>query len=265
MRFLVDTQHVPRDPHSQGVQVIAAGLWRCATSSLQIAFEEKVQPSLAPSMHGAYVMPSVRVMKLCTAACREQDTGRRRKLLRHIFTGYNASSDYPGMAFVDDLLDMYPFAKVILNQRKSATVWKSSVEQSIGFFASKWYLLIGYWVPQSYWHYRVYADYKILAKRRFGTDELFTTDFYDLHNAWVKKVASERGHQVLDWEPSVGWSELCKFLDLQVPVDVFPQVNEGEAIAKLKRYLILRGIGVWLTVLMAVVSSIYLLRLLALR
>lgn len=53
MRFRDNTQTIPRDPNSPGLQVIAAGKWRCATSSLQLAFQAILDPPLAPSMHGA--------------------------------------------------------------------------------------------------------------------------------------------------------------------------------------------------------------------
>jgi hypothetical protein len=53
MRFIDETQTTPKDPHNPGLQIIAAGLWRCATLSLQVVFEEVLQPRLTPSMHGA--------------------------------------------------------------------------------------------------------------------------------------------------------------------------------------------------------------------
>lgn len=257
MRFLVDTQDAPRDRDSEGVHVIAAGLWRCATSSLQTAFEQHL--GLAPSMHGAYVMPSVKMLQLCTAACREEDVDKRCHLLRQIFTGYNASSDYPGMAFLDDLLAMYPSAKVVLNKRSSATAWKASVDTSLKFFSTKTYMLVGFWIPQSYWHYRVYSDYAILAKRRFGTDDIFTTGLYERHNQWVRDVTRAHGRQLLEWDPSMGWEELCKFLERDIPQARFPQINEGEAIAKLKRYLVLRGLAVWLLVILGTSGFFYIL------
>lgn len=244
-RFLVDTQDIPRDPHSTGVHVLAAGLWRCATSSLQTAFETSLTPNFAPSMHGAYVMPSVQVMQLCCKACRETDVERRRHMLRTIFTGYNASSDYPGMAFVDDLVGMFPDIKVVLNKRRSALAWSKSARESLKFFSTRTYMLTTFWVPQSYWHYRVYADYAILAKRRFGTEDIWSVDFYEKHNQWVRDVCAANKQPLLEWEPAMGWDSLCAFLGHDVPGQPFPQVNEGEAIAKLKRYLILRGLATW--------------------
>lgn len=57
MRFVHDTHTIAKDENSGGLEVIAAGQWRCATSSLQLAFERILDPPLAPSMHGA-VRPS---------------------------------------------------------------------------------------------------------------------------------------------------------------------------------------------------------------
>ena len=264
MRFVTDTQKVARDSNSEGLQVLAAGLWRCATSSLQVAFEEHFQPGLAPSMHGAYIMPSVAAMKLCCAACRETNTEKRRKMLYQLFTGYNASSDYPGMAFADDLMDMYPGVKVVLNQRKSAEEWKESVDNSLKFFASRTYLIVTCWVPQSYWHYRVYKDYQILAKRRFGVDhDMFSEEHYLRHNEWVREMARYRGKEVLEWDPSVGWSTLSSFVGTSMPDGKVPQINEAETIRQLKRYLVARGLLVWcaITVVFAVMIILGISRL----
>lgn len=257
MRFLVNTQDIPRNPDSKGLQVIAAGLWRCATSSLQFAFEEVMQPSFAPSMHGAYIMPSIPAMKACYAACIEQDDRARREILHQLFDGYNASSDFPGMAFLDDLLEMYPGAKVILNKRSSAKGWKKSIDGSLRFFSTWTYLVIGFWIPQSYWHYGVYAGYKKLARRRWGLDDIFSEEAYHRHNEWVERVAAEHGAPLLQWEPGMGWEELCQFVGRDLTDKPFPQLNEGLEIAKLKRYLILRGLLAWLVVVAVALTAIY--------
>lgn len=227
------------------LEVLAAGQWRCATSSLQIAFEECLFPSYTPSMHGARVLPSVRLLKLACAACREQDRERRHTILHQIFDGYNASSDFPGFAFVDDLLDMYPDCLLILNKRNSPEAWQESVRSSLQFFSSRWYLLATWWVPQSYWHYQLYRSYMELAKRRHGIDDIFSTELYNQHNQWVHTSAMVRGRDVLEWEPSIGWEPLCKFIGREVPDEPFPRVNDAAAIEELKRYLVIRGLLVW--------------------
>jgi hypothetical protein len=46
------------------------------------------------------------------AAWDTQDKGKRQTLIREILSHYQATVDFPGSLFVDDLIDMYPEAKV---------------------------------------------------------------------------------------------------------------------------------------------------------
>lgn len=240
--------------HTTGPQLLAAGLWRTATSSLQSAFESPTL-SLSPSMHGAYIMPSNERMQLCVSACSASTPAhQRREILHALFDGYRASSDFPGMAFVDDLLDMYPSMRVVLNQRKSPQAWEKSVRGSLRFFSTRTYLVLTYWVPQSYWHHRLYRAYMDLARRRWGIEDVFTAEAYQVHNEWVREVCRERGREVVEWEPGMGWGPLCEVVGREVPRDAegredeFPNVNESEAIADLTKFLIKRGLKAWAVV-----------------
>ena len=105
MRFVDDDRVV--DPTSGiQMQVIAAGFARCATSSLQAAFENDL--GLGPSMHMGHVAPHVDRLKYCVAALLEEDKAKRQAILHKLFDGYAASCDFPGFTFVDDLIEMYP-------------------------------------------------------------------------------------------------------------------------------------------------------------
>lgn len=248
MRFITNTQPNPPSTHSTGPKVLAAGLWRCATSSLQCAFESHL--NLSPSLHGATIMPSIPLLKLCCAACREPDTAKRRAILHRLFDGYNASSDFPGMAFVDDLMDIYPEMQIVLNKRESAEAWERSVRSSLMFFSTRKYALCTWWVGQSYWHHQLYRAYMDLAWRRFGIRDVFTEEFYRRHNEWVRQVARPHGKEVVEWEPRMGWGPLCELVGMEEPMEQFPNENEGRAIRELTRFLIVRGLKAWAVVLL---------------
>ncbi len=245
MRFRDPTQSIPLDDNSSGLRVIAAGQWRCATSSLQLAFERILDPPFAPSMHGAYLMPSPAKLRKAVLCQRLVSSVERQKVLKELFTGYNASSDWPGFAFVDDLLDLYPDCKVVLNTRSSAHAWEGSVRGSLRFYSTYTYRLLTFWSPQSYWHYRLYRGYMKLAKQRHDTDDIFSAECYERHRLWVHKVAAGRGIPVLEWEPSQGWKPLCQFLAVDVPDELFPRMNEAAELSKLKVALLKRGLLQW--------------------
>ncbi|PSN67068.1 hypothetical protein BS50DRAFT_381384 [Corynespora cassiicola Philippines] len=239
-------QDVPNDASSSGPKVLAAGLWRCTTSSLQIAFEELLDPPFRPSMHGTYIFTSMPLLKLCVRASQETSKEKRQEMVRQIFSGYNASSDYPGMAFADDLMEMYPDMKVVLNKRKSAEAWRDSANGTLRFFSTWKYALCCGLIPQSYYHWQLFHQYERLAKRRFGEDiDIWSEDFYEVHNLWIKGLAEKHGRELLEWEPSMGWEPLCEFLNLEVPQKEFPRSNDAAEINELKPYIVKRGVMVW--------------------
>lgn len=270
LRFLDETQMIANDAGSQGPEVIAAGLWRCATSSLQMAFEQVLDPPLAPSMHGAYLMPHPDRIKLLNKATHEPDKQKRQAMLREIYTGYNASSDWPGFVFLNDLLDMYPDCKVILNKRITAQVsssthvsqfsrtpaflhppkdWVASTTTTLAFFSTRTYALLTYLLPISRAHYDLYRSFMRLAVKRYGvpatTKGIFSAELYRRHNQWVHVTCAARGKEVLEWEPEDGWEPLCRFLGRKVPECEFPRTNEGEEIKKLTKVLIRQGLMAW--------------------
>lgn len=252
-RFVDNTQTVANDPNSS-LQVIAAGQWRAATSTLQHVFENQLSPTLGPSMHGAYIMAFNDRMKLCCALCRETSKTRRQAMLHQLYTGYNSCSDFPGIAFLEDLLEIFPKAKVILNKRKSAKAWEKSVQDSLAIYGTRLYFIATCLVPHSYWHYSCYREYMNLCKRRFGTDQIFTAEFYEQHNQWVRDVIRADGRELLEWDPSMGIEPLCEFLGRDVSPEAekqLPRINDNETHHEIRRYFFLRGLKAWAMVLAA--------------
>jgi len=200
-------------------------------------------------------MPSLRIQTTITTLMNQYDSqtpAQRQRILHTVFDGYNASSDFPGFPIIDDLLDMYPHCKVILNKRSSSQTWEKSVRASLKFFSTRWYHLLTYWSLQSYWHYKLYRGYMHLAKQQLGVDDIFSAECYERHNEWVRAVAAARGREVLEWQPEDGWEPLCRFLGRKVPDVPFPKLNESAEIQELTKFLVKRGLWLWTRVLVAV-------------
>jgi len=246
MRFLHPEKGVTLDP-DQTLKVIAAGLPRCATSSLQAALDNEL--GYAPCMHMAHVAPFADRLKLSYEALLETDKPKRQAILHKLFDGYAATCDFPGSFFLDDLLEMYPDAKVILNKRRSPEAWHRSIVDTIQFYSTRTYLWTTCLSATDYWHFYCHMALKKQAERRFGCDSLFNIEMYNLHNDWVKDVAAKQGKEVLDWEPSMGWDPLCKFLDKPVPKTSFPHINDTQNMKVIRLFLIQRGLLKWVAVL----------------
>ena len=63
----------------------------------------------------------------------EKDPKIRQKLLKNFFDNsiYNSTVDFPGNVFFQDLMEIYPDAKVILTVRDSAEIWAKSAQETI--------------------------------------------------------------------------------------------------------------------------------------
>jgi hypothetical protein len=194
-------------------------------------------------------MPSAPTMKILCAAMDERDERQRRRMLHKVFDGYNASSDWPGFASLEDILDMFPNIKVILNKRKISREWQSSITMSLSYFSTWRYHILTYWIPICRCHFKMYRTYMRLAKARYGVDDIFSEDCCNRHNQWVRDVVAARGKDVFEWEPSDGWPPLCEYLGYGEPDEVFPRVNETIEIERLKGLLVKKGLQAWAGVL----------------
>lgn len=245
MRFF-DNNLVANESDQTAMQVLGAGLPRCATSSIQAALEHI---GLAPCMHFAHIAPNAERSDLVLAALREHNTARRHKLLYKLFAGFQATTDWPASAFMDDLMDMYPDAKIVLNKRPGGGhQWEKSI-QVLTFAASPVYhTLCLLWKTDrniaSMW-----SDIMELNQRRLGltADELLTVKHYEAHNAWIRAEAAKRGRNILEFEPQDGWESLCVFLGKEAPKDEpFPHKNDAAEVRKVVRILYARGAISWL-------------------
>lgn len=249
MRFVSDVSDGDHSAKGPCLQVLGAGLPRCATSSLQEALEMPVL-GYAPCMHMAHLAPHAARLRIIIAAMQEPDRARRQALLHKIWDGYQSTTDFPGFWFVDDLMDMYPDAAIVLNQRAGgAAPWWRSFSDSLMFFGSPTYRLLCLPFATDRLHSRIHRIAAERMQERFGVARV-GPDFYDKYQAYVLREAEKRGRPVLVWQPRDGWVPLCKFLGRPVPAGVdFPHVNDAATMTFLRRFLLARGLLAWATLL----------------
>ncbi|KAK2602008.1 hypothetical protein QQS21_004434 [Conoideocrella luteorostrata] len=244
MRIIHDTIDADRSSLGPRIRVIGAGLPRCATSSLQEALES---PSMgyAPCMHMAHVVPHAHRSDIVLQAMREKDTARRQKLLHKIFDGYEATTDFPGFWFIEDLMDMYPDAAIILNQRKDGgEAWWRSLQESLGFFMTLKYYAVCFLFKSDRNHYAIHE---------VAGDKWFTKygcpvgpGIYDKYQSLVLREAKKRGREVLIWKAEDGWGPICEFLGKEVPKSQpFPWSNDAATMRTVRRILVARGLLSW--------------------
>jgi hypothetical protein len=247
VRFLTDNRIAPtptsNTQHKQELLVIGAGLPRTATSSLQAALEEL---NITPCLHMAQIIPHTSRQELLIAATHSTDTATRQKQLNALISGYAAVCDMPAVFFLADLMDMYPEARVILTTRPSAETWAESCRESLGFFFSGSFGVLGFlWGTERLW-FRLNMRILEWAREKVGEGDIFSARFYERYNELVRGVARERGREVLEFKAEDGWGPLCAFLGRDVPVGDFPRVNERKTFVFIKRVLVVKGVVSWM-------------------
>ncbi|HEX4281096.1 MAG TPA: sulfotransferase [Solirubrobacteraceae bacterium] len=212
------------------MKVIGAGLPRTATTTQAIAFEKL---GFGPCYHMRDVLMDMdKGLTLWEAVARGEPDWET------IFGDAASTCDWPGARYYKEILEQYPDSKVVLSVR-SADGWVRSMRDTI------WSMYFG----DSVMHHmcmaraqldplwRRFMDLMIHMTWAEGTGGLeppegtFTDEglaaAMDRWNERVKRdVPADR---LLVWEPREGWGPLCDFLEVAVPDEPLPNVNDTAA------------------------------------
>ncbi|KAH8904171.1 hypothetical protein BR93DRAFT_930780 [Coniochaeta sp. PMI_546] len=244
-RFITDSRPLPEGsrPHAPTLQAIGAGLPRAATSSLQAAFETL---GYTPCLHMAHIIPHPTVSRLLLRAMREKDPAERQKMVRQLHAGYAAVTDFPVVFFIEDLMDLYPEAKIVLNGRPNPGIWARSARASFGFCFSWRFRATGLlWTTDRIW-YGLNAEAVRWVRDKLGVEDIFAAESYERYYEYVRTEARKRGREVLEFKAEDGWVPLCRFLGKDVPKGKeFPRLNERRDVEVIRAILVVRGLLAW--------------------
>jgi hypothetical protein len=147
------------------------------------------------------------------------------------FAGYNSSVDWPGSFFYRELREVYPDAKLLLSVR-SGESWANSMIQTISA------LLYGDTLMHDLSRARgridpPWAGFTRLMKRMWKQSGLLPEGSeldaavlarqMERYNAEVQATFDD----VLVWSPADGWEPICELLEVPVPDEPFPHVNDS--------------------------------------
>lgn len=153
--------------------------------------------------------------------------GRREwdQLLGHV----EAVTDFPAAVFVEELVQAYPDAKVVLTLR-DFDAWYGSMQQTIMKQTYSTLATVMGWIDPE-----LFGEGNQMC--RTGFDGLFDGDFekngkraFEGHYNLVRRVVP--ADNLLEWKPQDGWEPLCKFLGRPVPATPFPKANDKEVFRK---------------------------------
>jgi hypothetical protein len=148
-----------------------------------------------------------------------------------IFSGYQATVDFPGCLYYSDLIKEYPDAKVILTYR-DPTSWYESAYSTIltmrPSFSQYLKIFMYYFFSDRARKVLKVDSYTIdlIEKRFFGgrtKDKQHTINVFKQHLEEVTKTVPS--NSLLIYQVSEGWEPLCRFLGVPVPEIKFPISN----------------------------------------
>jgi hypothetical protein len=153
-----------------------------------------------------------------------------------VFAASDAVADI-GALFARELVAAYPDVKVVLVHRPF-DAWSRSMDTIVGImFNPAAALIAGYVEPLMGQAPRLGASRRMLlgwagvrdvAELQPKKRELFDAHYRDL-------TAMVPPEKLLHYRMGDGWEPLCKFLDVPVPDEPFPHVNEASEITKMWR------------------------------
>ena len=210
------------------MKLIGAGLHRTATTTQLVALEMLGLPCY--HMRDMMADPATSIPQWRKAFEGNGDWDE-------LFAGKESIVDWPGSYHWRELLDVYPDAKVLLSVR-SAESWVESMHNTIAQI----------WFGDTLMHHLVMAQSKV--------DPLYASWLDLLNDMWTKAdimvgsggdrdemaAGMERWNQevidtvpsdrLLVWNPKDGWEPLCELLEIDVPSEPLPDVNDTENFQK---------------------------------
>lgn len=140
--------------------------------------------------------------------------------------------DFPATAFSEELMRLYPEAKVILSTRDE-DAWVKSMKMLYHSFANPSWRLRKMWAnwTGADWKWGVRAVDQFCIEYYGPDPETDGRWRYREHNELVRKVCAETPGRLLEWnvENGDGWEKLCEFLGEHVPDCEYPAGNDAKA------------------------------------
>lgn len=142
------------------------------------------------------------------------------KLFPAMFDGVDAVTDGPGYYFYEQLLSVFPDAKVLLLTRDESSWAESYKVQKELENSYRWLGLLSKDVREIY---RLADAAENLSMGSHHYSNWMYRWKFRMHNERVRAIVPNE--KLLEFQVGEGWEPLCQFLDVPVPDEAFPRVN----------------------------------------
>ena len=207
------------------MKLIGAGLPRTATTTQMLALDKLGLP--------CYHMRNL-LGDLPTQLELWEDATDGRGDWERLFDGFESEVDWPGAYFWRELIDVYPDAKVLLSVRDGEGFARSFMDTIVNLHFGP---SLMYHLSQA----RAQVDplwkrwYQLMLRMTWGGKSPWAgrqperEDLIEGMERWNDEVKSTvPAERLLVWEPTDGWEPLCEFLDVPVPEEPLPHINDTE-------------------------------------
>ncbi len=234
-----------------GPKVLAVGLSRTGTKSLQ---EGLIKLGFGPSYHMGELLLSptgVQDAKEWLKAYNGEPAD-----LKRVLKGYRSTLDAPSIDFFEEMMGLYPTAKVIL-QTREAGAWAKSVDESIGTcFNPPNTMALWAVLPNNAYQRQVALKWFERAEKDPKTHQMDP----DYMRRWSEHVrARVPPEKLLVWSVKEGYAPLCKFLDVPMVKEPFPHANDTKELIMVAKALVIACHLVTAAWVASIGSIIYLL------
>jgi hypothetical protein len=205
------------------MKLIGAGMPRTGTLTQKVALE---MLGLGPCYHMVDVLADLDQAKLWQRALDGESPWGQ------IFGDFNSTVDWPGGYFYRELIDVYPEAQVLLSVREPQA-WERSMRETVWAVRHGESLVRLLSSAQAHVNPQWRGFLEMIDRLVWEDEGTFASghaeprqliDTMIRHNREVESnVPSER---LLVWSVEEGWQRLCEFLEVPVPRQPFPHVND---------------------------------------
>jgi len=205
------------------MKLIGAGMPRTGTLTQKVALE---MLGLGPCYHMVDVLADLDQAKLWQRALDGEAPWEQ------IFDGFNSTVDWPGGYFYRELMDVYPEAKVLLSVR-DPQAWERSMRDTVWAVRHGESLVRLLSSAQAHVNPQWRGFLEMIDRLVWEGEGTFASghaepqqliDTMIRHNREVEENVPPV--RLLVWSVEEGWEPLCKFLEVPVPQQPFPHVND---------------------------------------
>jgi Sulfotransferase domain len=205
------------------MKLIGAGMPRTGTLTQKMALE---MLGLGPTYHMVDVLADLEQAPLWERALDGEGPWAE------IFGGFHSTVDWPGGYFYRELIDVYPEAKVLLSVREPEG-WERSMRQTVWAVRHGESLIRLLSSAQAHVNPQWQGFLKMIDRLVWEGNGTFASghaqagQLIDTMNRHVEEVkATVPSERLLVWSVTEGWEPLCEFLELPVPAEPFPHIND---------------------------------------